>query len=346
MKQKLFSMKKISLLILIIISVAAIQSCKKKYIPGGPGNTPKDVYVAGLMDGTGGGYWKNETYIPGFYCTSIAVSGSDVYVVSGEGYRKNGNIIPLEQPPYQATMFSDIVISGSDVYVVVHQLLFCNGGNVAKYWKNGRVILLTASYTCGEARAIAVSGSDVYVAGGEYNSIGKWVAKYWKNGNPIPLTDGSIYVIANGIAVSGNDVYVAGFEWNGTRYIAKYWKNGNPLPLTDGSKWSETRSIAVSGSDVYVLGFEETTTNGTTIRIGKYWKNGTAVTLAFIDGSRATAEPYDITVSGNDVYVAGSIAIDRGLGPGNAWEGKAVYWKNGTPVILGNGYAYGIAVVP
>jgi hypothetical protein len=301
MKQKLFIMKKIFLLILIIISVASIHSCKKKYIPEGPGNTPtgntpKDVYVVGTMDGNGSGCWKNETFIPGFYATSIAVSGSDVYVASPEGYRKNGNLIPLEQPPVQATMFSDIVISGSDVYVVVHQLLFCNGGNVAKYWKNGRVILLTASYTCGEARAIAVSGSDVYVAGGEYNSNGKWVAKYWKN--------------------------------------------GNPLPLTDGSKWSETRGITVSGSDVYVLGFEETTTSGNTIRTGKYWKNGTAVPLAFIDGSQASAEVFDITVSGNDVYVAGNIGyFTNGVS-------KAAYWKNGTPVTLGNGNAYGIAVVP
>src|SRR5687768_9914201 len=96
MKQKLFMMKKIFLLILIIISVAAIHSCKKKYIPGGPGNTPtgntpKDVYVAGTMDGSGGGYWKNGTFKPGTDAGRIAVSGSDIYLTGGADYYwKNG----------------------------------------------------------------------------------------------------------------------------------------------------------------------------------------------------------------------------------------------------------------
>ena len=67
MKPRQFIMKKIFLLILIIISAAAIQSCKKKYIPGGPGNTPKDVYVTGLDGNGGGGYWKNGTFIPGVW---------------------------------------------------------------------------------------------------------------------------------------------------------------------------------------------------------------------------------------------------------------------------------------
>ena len=347
-------MKKIFLLVLIIISVAAIHSCKKpRPIPVSPlTGSEVDIYVAGTMDGSGTGYWKNKTFIPvpWFSGGRIAVSGSDVYLNGGpDYYLKNGTKIPMEPPfafqPVNAEL-NDIVVSGSDVYVVVWEHTFCqaNVTRVAKYWKNGKAILLTGSNTCAAARHIAVSGSDVYAAGSEYNSNGKEVAKYWKNGNPIPLTDGSVYIIPNGIAVSGNDVYVAGSEWNGTRYIAKYWKNGNPIPLTDGSKWSEARGIALSGSDVYVLGFEEITTGGSTIRVGKYWKNGTAVTLAFIDGSRATAEPWDITVSGNDVYVAGFSGIN--LRPGNVWESKAVYWKNGTPVILGNGSARGIAVVP
>src|SRR5688572_25647309 len=105
MKQKLFIMKKTFLLILIIISVAAIHSCKKKYIPGGPGNpptgnTPKDVYVAGSMDGIGG-YWKNETFIPGTGTGGgrIAVSGSDIYLTGGADYYwKNGTKIPMEPP--------------------------------------------------------------------------------------------------------------------------------------------------------------------------------------------------------------------------------------------------------
>ena len=57
LKPKLFIMKKIFLLILIIISVAAIHSCQKE-ISGEPGNTPAgsevDVYVAGSEVNSGG----------------------------------------------------------------------------------------------------------------------------------------------------------------------------------------------------------------------------------------------------------------------------------------------------
>ena len=106
-------MKKIFLLILIIISVAAIHSCKKDK-SGEPGDTSTGSEV-------------------------------DVYVAGGDGV-------------------------------------------VAKYWKNGQAVSLTD----GIASSIAVVGSDVYVAGSEYNGS-FWVAKYWKNGQETRLTDGTTH---------------------------------------------------------------------------------------------------------------------------------------------------------
>ena len=100
-----------------------------------------------------------------------------------------------------------------------------------------------------EPNSIAVSGTDVYVAGSQWdgnlmhNANGSEyrnpTAKYWKNGSPVNLTDGSKWAEAKSIAVSGNDVYVAGFEGG----VAKYWKNGNPVILGDVSKYSEAYSI-------------------------------------------------------------------------------------------------------
>jgi len=143
------------------------------------------------------------------------------------------------------------------------------------------------------AFAIAVSGSDVYVAGYAFNGNGMAVAKYWNNGNPVSLSDGSRHADAHAIAVSGSDVYVAGYAAEGTEltdvngnvyrnWIAKYWKNGNPVSLTDGSLYAQALAIAVSGSDVYVAGFEY---NGDgTSSLAKYWKNGNPVSLT--DGSQ------------------------------------------------------------
>lgn len=98
---------------------------------------------------------------------------------------------------------------------------------------------LTDGSTGAEANSIAVSGTDVYVAGTQWD------------GNSIQYSDG--YTV---------------YHHNP---IAKYWKNGKPVNLTDGSKWAEARSIVVSGTDVYVAGFEGS--------IAKYWKNGSPSSL-------------------------------------------------------------------
>ena len=215
-------------------------------------------------------------------------------------------------------------VSG-DVYVAGYA-----GG--AAYWKNGTLVSLTNGNIRANANDIAISGSDVYVAGWENNGT-KLEAKYWKNGIPVTLAGGSI---ATAIAVSGSDVYVAGYEYNdGTTFstsVAKYWKNGIPIVLTDGSQRVKANGIAVSGDDVYVVGFEGGSPSN--IKLARYWKNGTPVSLT--NGTN-WAEANDIAISGSDIYIAGSVG------------GEAVYWKNGNYVNLSgisNAFlaAYSVAV--
>ena len=95
------------------------------------------------------------------------------------------------------------------------------------------------------AAAIAVSGSDVYVAGYEFSGAHN-VAKYWKNGTAVGLTDGNNSAYAGSIAVSGSNVYVAGYEYNDLSHtVAKYWKNGSPVLLSDGTSSAIANSIAL-----------------------------------------------------------------------------------------------------
>jgi len=58
------------------------------------------------------------------------------------------------------------------------------GESIAVYWKNGQEVVLAKGPTFTQALAIAVSGSDVYVAGENSNR-----KVYWKNGQEINLTD-------------------------------------------------------------------------------------------------------------------------------------------------------------
>src|SRR6185312_17142028 len=69
--------------------------------------------------------------------------------------------------------------------------------------------------------------------------------------------------------------------------------------------------------DVYVAGVEH---NGSGVYVGKYWKNGRAVTLT--DGTMNAWVPA-ISVVGSDVYLAGSERNSNGS------VSVAKYWKNG-----------------
>jgi hypothetical protein len=89
--------------------------------------------------------------------TSIAVSGADVYVAGTEW---NGNSYQIQGSTY--------------VY----------RKSVAKYWKNGKVVNLTDGAEDAVAKSIAISGTDVYVAG----TVNGY-ATYWKNGVAVKLSN-------------------------------------------------------------------------------------------------------------------------------------------------------------
>ena len=262
-----------------------------------------DIYVAGWLanDYQSAGnpprlatYWKNGDAITlsgGTGANSIAISGKDIYV-AGYGYDgggtvakywKNGIAVNLAQNAYA----SSIAISGADVYVAGY-IGTPYGGTMggfpptysqAKYWKNG-VGVLTDDPNESQAWSIAISGTDVYMAGGGgYNNpASTGVARYWKNDHRVylPVSNSSV---ARSVAVAGTDVYVAGSEgsFDTWRTFARYWKNGEAITLTDGEV---ANAIAISGTDIYVAGYAIEGNN----YVAKYWKNGSPVKLS--DGTK------------------------------------------------------------
>ncbi|MBP6023792.1 hypothetical protein [Ferruginibacter sp.] len=288
--------KQISFAALVFITL--FSSCKKDDTP--PAEAVTNVYVAGYQYDTiagrdASGFWKNGTFTVNsmtgnrnHYAYAIAVSGNDAYTTG-----------------YEHT----------------------TAGWKCNVWKNGQ-----QQYTLGTGfslgSGIAVSGTDVYVAGFAYEpSPLTRYAMQWKNSNGTinVLAATSNITEATAIAVSGADVYVAG----NLNDSGKVWKNGIALTLNNAANCYIT-SVAVEGNDVYAAGYTYSP-----YRI-RYWKNGNPTDIASAGTTFTTA----IAVSNGDVYIAGNDLS----GP----KQIAKYWKNGVAVSLGDGIrnsaANGIAV--
>lgn len=257
----------------------------------------EDVYVTGNKPNSTTGllqnvYWKNGvlTELSGLdgivSIPTIAMIGSDVYVAGSSmlqvpqnsnsvaGYWKNGVPQMLQIATGDNNIdITSITVSGSDVYVCGGILTTAQGfGYIAAYWKNGvQYKLATPANGSSYARAMAVQGNDVYVAG----QIGSNGA-YWKNGigNILSADNASVYAIA----VKGNDVYLAGVKKQTinptTGTTATYWKNGIANQIGNiggtGNDISLATAIHLNGDDVYITG-------GFNVSPPSYFKNNALV---------------------------------------------------------------------
>ena len=135
----------------------------------------------------------------------------------------------------------DIFVTGNDVYTTGD--IMRNGIQMASYWKNGQLnVLSTLRSTAGNT---VVSGSDVYVSGSILQS-GQFVAVIWKNGVMQTLTDqtNAYSYQCWQLRVDGNDVYAIGNTAVDQGEIPVIWKNGiqTALPTSAGSKASTAYS--------------------------------------------------------------------------------------------------------
>jgi len=212
-----------------------------------------------------GKFWVNGNELEiGTVCFStvaVAANTTDVCVLglsqTGWTYWRNGYATSIvDTVDFQAT---GITVSEGDVYVSGFSGLLDR--HQAQCWRNG--VLIYTSPIQSAANAIAVDGSDIYLAGYKPADDTRYTtAVLWKNGTITELTSGRTNAKANAIFISEGDVYVAGSENN----VAMVWKNGSPTNLTDGSLQAEVKSIAVKDGDVYAAGYD-----GSNPRL---WKNG------------------------------------------------------------------------
>lgn len=227
-----------------------------------------DVYSVGyLWDANGldlsAVVWKNYSIISvltnkatQFTPYKIALIDNDVYV-SGNEFLSTGGIIAKVWKNGVATNISNtigampfsIVTYNNDIYVAgCLPSPFNSAIDNAVIWKNGIPSLLTDGSKNAVAKAVAVVGNDIYVAGLESNGT-NMVAKFWKNGVETILSGGSTDTNINGIFVIENNVYIGGTV-NGNSII---WKNGIPEYAYSTYFTSNFGSFSILDETIYAL---------------------------------------------------------------------------------------------
>ncbi len=176
--------------------------------------------------------------------------------------------------------------------------------------------------TNAQAVAIALSGSDTYVAGVASNGANQ-TAVYWLNNGPaITLPSSMTISQTNAIAVSGGNVYVVGGEENSAGAAsAVLWVNGThtTLPPPSGKAYAGASAIAISGGNVYVAGIALNTDQD---ECAVLWVNGVPTILPAPAGLTGDYFANGLAVSGGNIYVAGSTIP-------NAGNDTALFWQNG-----------------
>jgi hypothetical protein len=224
-----------------------------------------------------------------------------------------------------------------------------------EFWDNRFNVLGVSGYV----RALAVSGSDVYV-GGNFSAVGGVTAN---NVARWDSTTGTWSALGSGvsgpvyaIAVGGDGVYVGGLfsaaggvvannvaRWNSTTGTWSALSSG----LSNGVS-SYVYAIAISGNDVYVGGLFTGiggVSSVSAFNIAKW--NSLTHTWSGLSGGVA-GYVYAIAVSGSDVYVGGlfnGVPVYPSV-PGTSNIAK---WNSATGIwsALGEGvagYVYAIAV--
>jgi hypothetical protein len=158
--------------------------------------------------------------------------------------------------------------------------------------------------------AIALSGTDAYIAGAFSGGNQNQIATYWKNdiNGAVALATGGDWSEATGIAISGTDVYVTGYEQcpnYGCIPTAKLWKNNmySVVNLSDGKLAAQPSCLAINDTAQYVGGYQQNTAG---VKQAMLWRvSGNSTTPIVLSNGITDAVVNGITVSDNDVFLAG-----------------------------------------
>ena len=240
-------------------------------------------------------------------CAILCISCDDP-VGSTPGSTTNGN----NNNTVTNSVASAICIYNGKVYVLGGYIT--NDVGKLCYWENGkRIDIDIESAGTAGVRAIAVIGSDIYLAGavGDYSSSNNIeTACYWKNGKKYNLFNDARDSRLVALAVNNNGVYAAGDFYDQSSghkkgFYQRIDRSESPT-LLSGRIYS-INDMVMDGGNFYIAGSYE---DGGVIK-ACYWINQT---LTQLNGSDCRAVA--IAVSGNHIYTAGRYSTSQ----------KAFYW--------------------
>jgi Bacterial Ig-like domain (group 2) len=304
------------------------------------------VYAAGYGPDQYALLWMNDSsYVelqPGVgggssSATAMVMSGSDLYVggtsLNNEGWNiatwwKNGVVGEVSDPTLDYNNnITAICVSGSSIFLGGYDTWSLSNPSWAPGYINHA--MWTASYysvNAGTAArnlvepdttdistvvyGMAVSGSDVYLAGGFQSQNGNRIATYWKNNQngAVALASGGDWSEAEGIAVQGADVYVTGYDQcpnYGCIPTVKLWKNNEEtvVNLSSGAVNAFSSCLAVNDTAQYIGGYQQTVSG---VKQAMLWRvEGQNVSSIPLSDGVTDAVVKAIAVSGNDIFLGG-----------------------------------------
>ncbi|MDR0829585.1 MAG: hypothetical protein LBN95_05700 [Prevotellaceae bacterium] len=235
----------------------------------------KDVFVA-TTSSLESYIYKNGILIYAFSggTSGLFVKGNDIYSAGGNSnstakVRKNGEILySVETTGSVCSAISSITVIDNDIYTAGWEYVNSYDPNQEPYkikiWKNDKTLYtITEENRNITATSIAISGNDIYVAGGDERFLA-----VWKNGEKLYRLNNGVSESSGVIVSHNNDVYVGGYMGR----TAVIWKNGNILyEFSDAQIYSI--SISEEG-DIYSTGIVFLGGHDTKSYV---WKNGTVL---------------------------------------------------------------------
>jgi hypothetical protein len=253
-------------------------------------------------------------YVGGYFTTAGAVGAAAVAKWDGSAWSAIGSAI------YSSSDYvSSLAVSGGNLYAGGSTGLFKWDGST---WQGFGALAGYAATSM--VYAIAISGTDVYVSGSFFSTIGgqgvadvvKWNGTTWsaigKGGQAYAMVmSGSDLIAGGGFTQIGGVTASCIARWNGSAWSA----------FSSGLCGSYVFALAVMNGDLYVGGDLSVATGGQDARYIARWDGSTWSAL----GTGMDAPVYSLAVNGSDLYAGGQFSTAGGVAAGciAKWDGSA-----------------------